>query len=99
MADITTTWSPYNLRGDWTVSNGSLASGNDLETAVIISLFTDRRAAPSDVIPDGTGDPRGWWADVDTNGNLDEWGSRLWLIDRRTKLSLRPRFSGGLAIR
>ena len=82
MSDITTTWDYVNNRGDWQVQAGALASGDDLTTAVLISLFTDRRAAPSDVIPDGTTNRRGWWADIDTSGNLDEWGSRLWLLDR-----------------
>ena len=82
MSDITTAWDYVNNRGDWQVQAGALASGDDLTTAVLISLFTDRRAAPSDVIPDGTTNRRGWWADIDTSGNLDEWGSRLWLLDR-----------------
>ena len=82
MSDITTIWDYVNNRGDWQVQAGALASGDDLTTAVLISLFTDRRAAPSDVIPDGTTNRRGWWADIDTSGNLDEWGSRLWLLDR-----------------
>ena len=82
MSDITTTWDYINHRGDWQIFGGALASGDDLVTSVLISLFTDRRAAPSDVIPDGTSDPRGWWGDIGTDGNLDEWGSRLWLMDR-----------------
>lgn len=82
MSDITTTWDYVNNRGDWTVSAGALTSGEDLVTSVLISLFTDRRAQPSDIIPDGTTNRRGWWADIGTDGNLDEWGSRLWLLDR-----------------
>jgi phage gp46-like protein len=82
MSDITTYWDVANGRGDWLVANGALDSGEDLVTSVLISLFTDRRAAPSDVIPDGTTDARGWWADIGADGNLDEWGSRLWLLDR-----------------
>lgn len=82
MSDILTTWDSTNNRGDWTVANGALASGNDLYTAVLISLFTDRRAAPSDKIPDGTTNRRGWWGDIDSNGNTDLWGSRLWELDR-----------------
>ncbi|WP_434663446.1 phage GP46 family protein [Paraburkholderia sp. A3BS-1L] len=62
-----------------TVSGGDLARGNDLETAVLLSLFTDRAANPDDVIPDGTGDPRGWWGDI---GEEKPIGSRLWLLDR-----------------
>lgn len=82
LGDIQTTWDVLNHRGDWTVQSGALASGNDLTTAVLISLFTDRRALPSDIIPDGSTDPRGWWADQQVDGNIDEIGSRLWLLDR-----------------
>ncbi len=55
-----------------------LVNGNDLTTAVLISLFTDRVALPEDEIPDATDDPRGWWAD-DAGQPI---GSRLWLIER-----------------
>ena len=58
---------------------GGLLTGNDLETAVLISLFTNRIANPDDFIPDGTGDPRGWWGDY---GEDKPIGSRLWLLDR-----------------
>jgi phage gp46-like protein len=54
-----------------------LATGNDIETAILISIFSDRMANPGDVIPDGTGDPRGWWADDDVR-----IGSRMWLLRR-----------------
>jgi phage gp46-like protein len=74
--DIDTRW--YSTRGDWTVAGPDLASGNDIVTAVLISLFTDAEAHPDDVIPDGSGDPRGWWGDDDTT----RIGSRLWLIER-----------------
>ena len=76
MSDISTIWSA--TRGDWKLSGVQLASGNDLLTAMTISLFTDRVAADDDVIPDGSGDPRGWWAD-DPGAPI---GSRLWLIAR-----------------
>lgn len=46
-----------------------------LETAVILSLFCDRRADEADELPDPDGDRRGWWAD-------GELGSRLWLLER-----------------
>ena len=76
MSDIRITWA--TTRGDWSVKGAQLQDGNDLATAVTISLFTDRVAAVDDVPPDGTGDPRGWWAD-DTQRPI---GSRLWLIER-----------------
>lgn len=57
-----------------------------LETAVIISLFTDRQADADDEIPDGTGDVRGWWGDVLNPVNGDLIGSRLWLLHREKQL-------------
>ncbi|RSU46350.1 phage GP46 family protein [Sphingomonas sp. S-NIH.Pt15_0812] len=55
-------------------AGGDLAVGDDLFTAVLISLFCDAAAGDDDAIPDGSGDPRGWWA--------GEIGSRLWLRAR-----------------
>ncbi|HYW57670.1 MAG TPA: phage GP46 family protein [Polaromonas sp.] len=64
------------------VACGDLMMGNDLSTAIMISLFTDRRADEDDVIPDGT-DPRGWWADALDGERI---GSRLWLLERSRSL-------------
>jgi phage gp46-like protein len=79
MSDISTIWVPALSRGDWQVAGADLAKGNDLVTAVLISLFTDRIANEDDEIPDGTSDPRGWWADA---GERYPIGSRLWLLSR-----------------
>jgi phage gp46-like protein len=79
MPDITLQWDTANNQADWVQSGSALLTGNDLESAIIISLFTDRIAAVGDVIPDGSNDPRGWWADTDV-----PIGSRLWLL-RRSK--------------
>lgn len=56
-----------------------LVSGQDLQTAVLISLFTDRLAAEDDILTDGSQDPRGWWGDL---GQAYPIGSRLWLRQR-----------------
>ena len=82
MPDISTIWSPPDSRGDWAVVGADLASGSDLETGVLLSLFTDRVADPDDVIPDGTSDPRGWWGDAFEDEPI---GSKLWLLDRSKK--------------
>ena len=58
---------------------GYLASGDDLSTSVLISLFTDRLATPTDSLPDLTNDRRGWWGDLDQDVPI---GSRLWLLSR-----------------
>ena len=52
--------------------------------AVVISLFTWRRAAPDDAVDD---DERfGWWGDSFPSVADDRIGSRLWLL-RRVKLT------------
>lgn len=81
MGDIRTVWSI--TRGDWNLSGADLEAGRDLETAVIISLFTDRLANEDDVLPSGD-DPRGWVGDLDQPVKI---GSRLWLLER-SKLTL-----------
>lgn len=78
MSDIRTVWAASNGRGDWSLSGAQLQSGSDLQTSVLISLFTDRIANTDDVIMDGSSDPRGWWAD-DAQYPV---GSRLWLLER-----------------
>lgn len=60
---------------DLVVDGYDLATEDGLRSAVIVSLFTDRRAEIDDEIPDGSGDRRGWWADPTL-------GSRLWLLAR-----------------
>lgn len=75
MADITTVWRVDDGRGDWAMAGADLLSGDELATAVLISLFTDRRATADDLVPDETGDRRGWWPD-------NTAGSRLWLLER-----------------
>ena len=79
MSDTRTIWLRDMARGDWAHDNASLASGSDLETAILISLFSDREASSDDVIPDGTDDPRGWVGDADQEYQI---GSRLWLLER-----------------
>ena len=82
MSDIRTLWpAPDGSDADWGVVPGDLQQGNDLETAIYISLFTDRLARDDDQI-DGT-DRRGWWADTGADYPI---GSRLWLL-RRQKLT------------
>jgi phage gp46-like protein len=80
--DISVIWNPTLQRGDWAVANGGLAIGNDLETAVLISLFTDR-VLPLDVTPpNGGADRRGWWGDTYEPSPI---GSRLWTLRRKIK--------------
>ncbi|WP_234083052.1 phage GP46 family protein [Enterobacter quasiroggenkampii] len=62
--------------------NGQLtdqtAVADPLPRAVIISLFSWRRANPDDNAPD----PMGWWGDTYPTVTGDRIGSRLWLLGR-----------------
>ena len=80
MVDIATVWN--STHGDWIMNGADLSNANDLETAVLISLFTDRVANPGDTTSNGNPDPRGWWGDNQPSGNTVPIGSRLWLLDR-----------------
>lgn len=59
--------------------HGFVALDGGLETAVFLSLFTDRRARESD----RESDRRGWWGDAHARVAGDEIGSWLWLLRRR----------------
>jgi len=82
--DLKIKWDTSLMGGDFSVKNGDLESDSSLETAVIISLFTDKRASDDDPLLDERNqDRRGWWGDLispDVQG--DEIGSKLWLLDR-----------------
>jgi phage gp46-like protein len=67
---------------DVLVSANDLVADDGLETAIILSLFTDRRADDSDELPDAEQFRRGWWADSDD----DRIGSKLWLLSRSKEL-------------
>ena len=57
-----------------------MESAEPLVRAVLISLFTWRRAQPADVLP--AGDRFGWWGDSFAAVPGDRIGSRLWLLSR-----------------
>ena len=86
--DIRITW--QNEIGDiisgdfnFDVSSQDLEASTGLETAVIMSLFTDKRARPDDQLPDSdNSDRRGWWGDLTSAYPNDQIGSRLWLLER-----------------
>jgi phage gp46-like protein len=71
---------------DLALIDGDLATDDGLRTAVALSLLCDRRAEPDDIIPDGTDNRRGWWADAIADEDGDRWGSRLWLLNREKTL-------------
>lgn len=82
MSDLGLTWDVDSFSADFSIAANDLATDDGLETAMILSLFTDRRAEDGDDLPDGETDRRGWWADAHPVIPSDRFGSRLWLLDR-----------------
>ncbi len=70
-------------------SRGGLRSEAALHTATMLILFTDSRAADTDVLPDDTGHRRGWWGDsIKLDGEPEgETGSLIWLDVERGVLN------------
>lgn len=90
MLDIALVWNNALGEADLALVNGDLATDPGLETAVIISLFSDRLASPGDRLPGGGTDRRGFWGDMPVDPGEQDiaptgpalTGSRLWLLDR-----------------
>lgn len=80
--DIMVQWDNVNTIGDWMLAQGDVQTGQDLETACLVSLFTDKLATPDFTPTDGTTDRRGWWADPYLDQPL---GSNLWQLERAKK--------------
>jgi phage gp46-like protein len=81
MADIKTIYTPELMGGDFKLDDfGGLETDYGLNTAVIISLFTNRRAADDDKLPHNDSGRGGWWGDGE-----DPIGSRLWLLNREVE--------------
>ena len=80
--DILVGWDNGNGIGDWQLAVGDLMTGQDLETACLVSLFTDKQATPDFQPTDGTTNKRGWWADP---YNPEPLGSNLWQLERAKK--------------
>jgi phage gp46-like protein len=104
--DIALYWKEFGVDAALQGPGGSdpaldVATDDSLRTAVVLSLFLDRRARDDDALPDGGTDRRGWWADTVmpmTEGTLalrdgarsirrpDQIGSRLWLLSRELQV-------------
>ena len=83
LGDLAIHWTSKTGDGDLWNLDGDLAVDRGLTTAVVLSLFTDRRAEDDDKPPSGDPrDRRGWWADQFASVAGDRFGSRLWLLDR-----------------
>ena len=84
--DIAHVWTAQAVGGalnfDWAIAPPDLLSNADLETSVVISLFSDGLAPPDAELPDPTTtDRRGWWGDTGSDPP-ENIGSLLWLYTR-----------------
>lgn len=85
MTDLALSYDADLLAADLMLDGARLATDDGLATAILVSLFTDRRARPDDRLPDRETDRRGWWGDAfppAIAGEGDRIGSRLWLLYR-----------------
>lgn len=78
--DIRMVFDPQVGYGDLVVEDHDLERDPGLETAVTVSLFSNRRAEPGDALPDDDGSLEGWWAD--SLEGATPHGSKLWLLGR-----------------
>lgn len=83
MTDLALAYASAEIEAaDLLLVGGDLATDDGLRTAVIVSLFTDARAAADDPLPEPGADRRGWWGDAVPRTAGDVIGSRLWLLAR-----------------
>lgn len=82
MGDIALIFDADLASADFSIEDNDLLSDAGLETAIMLSLFTNRVAEDGDVLPDDGNDRQGWWADAVPVVDGDRFGSRLWLLQR-----------------
>lgn len=91
MTDLALVWDADAMAADLLLGGGQLATDAGMRTAILISLFTDARAADDETLPEAGGDRRGWWGDVHarevrpeagTARDANRIGSLLWLLSR-----------------
>jgi len=93
VGDIKIRWDVDKMCGDFVWGNNDLETDNGLVNAVLVSIFTDKRARPDQRRPDpGDEDLRGYWGDTYSMVKNDPCGSHLWLLFReKTELKVIPR--------
>ncbi|WP_439861636.1 phage GP46 family protein [Pseudomonas sp. MBLB4136] len=84
MSDIALIWDGHGC--DLALDGNDLQLDDGLQTSILISLFSDRRARADDQLPGEDRDRRGWWADAYPVIEGDQIGSRLWLLDREKEI-------------
>ncbi len=70
---------------DMVIENGDLKADPGLETAALISVFSDKRVSLEE-LPRGQNSQRGWWADLISDIEGDRIGSKLWTLEANGKV-------------
>lgn len=81
MSDIALFFNKTFKEYDPSIRNGDLALGEDLESAVIISLFTWGRCQADETEENAS--RYGWWGDKIETDSVDGMGSKLYLLKRQ----------------
>jgi phage gp46-like protein len=86
MADIKLDFDPKTMQLDISFDDepDDVDIDTTLKTAVLVSLFSDKRASIDDVLPQEGASRRGWWGDNFTDIPHDQIGSKLWLFERES---------------
>lgn len=80
--DIALILNPLDNTIDIGVANNDLVTDAGIQTAVLISLFTNQRTTEDDPPPDEQSGLGGWWGDQFQANPNDLIGSKLWLLRR-----------------
>ncbi len=80
-SDIRVIFDGVNLTGDLDFVSGQLALEHGLESAIIISIFSDQRSPDDIELPLGETNRRGVWFDGLGEDSDDKFGSLFWLLD------------------
>jgi phage gp46-like protein len=88
MSDFSFTIQPFKNTADIEIEAGDFKTGNDLETAVLVSLFSNRRATDDELNTFARGNSKpelneGLW--IDTYRTDIQYGSGFWLLYRENK--------------
>ena len=86
MTDIRTVFIDMETGADLAMAGFALDSDEGMDTAIVLSLFSDARANDDDQLPTGQTDRRGWWGDAFSGVAGDRLGSRFWLLRRSKQL-------------
>ena len=85
MTDLALIQNPDTGKWDLGMTGPDLTTDAGLQTAIVWSLITDKRATADDILPDGSDDRRGNWGDAWPEIDGHQLGSRDWIVLNRAK--------------